>query len=379
MRIVASLKWIMLVSVITLTISSCKESIEPSATKNYISGKFENLTGHERILLQKLSARNIVTLDTLVPDADGNFEVAPEIEKLGFYRVFVANDNFFNFITQPAETLKVSAKIDDLEGSYKVEGSAESDALAEINSMMNDYVDVMDSLRTEMQNAQMRQDAQMGQAIYTAQMQMNEKAAEQTRQFIRNNSDKLAVMSAIQRFNPEQETELFEMVLRDLKPKIGDDDIYLSLAEQYEKTKRLMIGAVLPDFTSTTPQGQPLSLSQSLGKSYTLVDFWAAWCKPCRMENPVVVKAYNKYKSKGFEVLGVSLDKEKAQWLDAIKADGLPWKQVSDLQFWESPVARQFNIQSIPANFLIDGEMRIIAKNLRGAELEAILAEKLVN
>jgi peroxiredoxin len=158
---------------------------------------------------------------------------------------------------------------------------------------------------------------------------------------------------------------------------MGETDLYLGVAEQYEKAKRLMVGATLPDFTSTTPKGEALTLSENLGENYTLVDFWAAWCRPCRMENPIVVQAYKTYNNKGFEVVGVSLDKEKGQWLQAIEDDGLPWKQVSDLQFWESPVAKRYNIMSIPANFLIDKDMKIIAKNLRGRELEARLAELL--
>ncbi len=136
------------------------------------------------------------------------------------------------------------------------------------------------------------------------------------------------------------------------------------------------IGSTLPDFTQNDPNGKPFTLSSLRGK-YVLVDFWASWCGPCRAENPNVVKAYNKYKSKNFTVLGVSLDQDKAKWLEAIKKDGLAWNHVSDLKYWNNAVAAQFGIQSIPASFLIDGNGKIVARDLRGADLDKFLAANL--
>ncbi|MGI4806343.1 MAG: peroxiredoxin family protein, partial [Janthinobacterium lividum] len=131
-----------------------------------------------------------------------------------------------------------------------------------------------------------------------------------------------------------------------------------------------------PDFTQNDPEGKPISLSSFKGK-YVLLDFWASWCGPCRQENPNVVKVYNQYKNKNFTVLGVSLDRPngKDAWLKAIKDDGLTWNHVSDLQFWNNQVAKLYSIQSIPGNFLIDPTGKIIAKDLRGEELEQKLAQ----
>jgi peroxiredoxin len=133
------------------------------------------------------------------------------------------------------------------------------------------------------------------------------------------------------------------------------------------------VGSVLPEFKQNDVNGKSVSLSSLRGK-YVLIDFWASWCGPCRAENPNVVKAYNAYKTKGFTILGVSLDQDKSKWLEAIKKDGLTWTHVSDLKYWNNEIAVQFGIQSIPANFLIDPKGVVIGRDLRGEDLEKILA-----
>lgn len=132
------------------------------------------------------------------------------------------------------------------------------------------------------------------------------------------------------------------------------------------------VGSMAIDFTQKDVNGKPVSLSSFKGK-YVLLDFWASWCGPCRQENPNLVRAYNRYKAKNFTVLGISLDQEKNRWLEAIKADGLVWTQLSDLKYWNNSVAQIYKIQTIPANMLIDPSGRIVGKNLRGPELDEML------
>lgn len=149
-----------------------------------------------------------------------------------------------------------------------------------------------------------------------------------------------------------------------------------SLNGQMQSERLFGYGQIAPDFTQNDPDGKPISLKDFRGK-YVLIDFWASWCGPCRVENPNVVRAYERFKSKNFTVFGVSLDREKPKWLKAIADDQLNWPNVSDLKFWQNEVAQLYKVTGIPQNFLLDPEGRIIGKNLRGEALDAFLEKTL--
>lgn len=154
-----------------------------------------------------------------------------------------------------------------------------------------------------------------------------------------------------------------------------DNNSYIKAAnKRVDAFKGTMVGYTATNFSQNTPEGKKVSLTDFRGK-YVLIDFWASWCRPCRMENPAVVAAYNRFKDKGFTVLGVSMDSNRDPWLTAIQQDNLTWTHVSDLKGWGNEVGKLYGVTGIPQNYLIDKEGKIIAKDLRGAALEAKLAE----
>lgn len=158
---------------------------------------------------------------------------------------------------------------------------------------------------------------------------------------------------------------------------ISQDNEFANLLNQHiAKLQRVEVGQPYLDFTQETPEGTLLSLSELVGKSkLLLVDFWASWCGPCRKENPHVVAVYNEYHEKGFDILGVSLDMKKENWIKAIEDDGLIWHNVSDLNYWNNAAAQDYAVSSIPSNVLINGEGIIIAKDLRGEDLRKKVEE----
>jgi thiol-disulfide isomerase/thioredoxin len=156
--------------------------------------------------------------------------------------------------------------------------------------------------------------------------------------------------------------------------KYPNYDLTRQLVNKVNATKRIAIGAVAPGFVSTDTAGKQIDLKGSRGK-YTLVEFWASWCAPCREESPTLVRLYNEYKGKGFTILSVSIDKNTTQWKNAIHQDGYTWENVCDMNGYGGPTAALYTVTAIPNSFLLDKNGRIIAKNLRGKVLESKLAE----
>jgi len=286
--------------------------------------------------------------------------------------------NRYPVILAPGERLAFAADLHDPE-NYSVQGSELSALLRDFAPFERRKSFVQDSLQTAFAKEtaglsaaeieRLRGDYLLG---------FKEKLAEYTGQAIafaaRNKN--LAGFYAISTLDPEvAEAEI--IAYADEIADMFTENRYVSLfKEEAAKLKQTAVGQPAPDFESFTPTNKAVKLSDFRGK-HTLVDFWASWCAPCRRENPNIVRLYHAFKDRGFTVLGVSLDGNPGSWMRAIEDDKLEWTQVSDLQAWNSAPVALYRVKSIPASYLIDPEGKIIAKNLRGNELEVFLSERL--
>jgi peroxiredoxin len=198
-------------------------------------------------------------------------------------------------------------------------------------------------------------------------------------EFIKKNPNSYISLAQLKNLVEDEPIDKVEGLYAGLSSELKSSDLGTKLLTAIDAAKKTSVGAMAMDFTQNDPDGKPVKLSDFRGK-YVLVDFWASWCGPCRAENPHVVEAYQKFKDKNFTVLGVSLDggntrTTKEAWLKAVEKDQLTWTHVSDLKGWENEAARAWGIRGIPANFLIDPDGKIVAKNLRGQALQDKLAE----
>jgi peroxiredoxin len=187
--------------------------------------------------------------------------------------------------------------------------------------------------------------------------------------YVKSNPKSYVTPSLLVGLSYEMEADEIESLVNGLDTAIAALPPIKGLKERVALMKTVAVGQKAPDFTLSDVNGNPVSLSSKIGSKALLIDFWAAWCNPCRQENPNVVKVYNEFHKKGFDILGVSLDQKKEAWLKAIADDKLTWTHVSDLQYWNNAAAKLYAVNSIPANFLLDETGKIIAKNLRGQDL----------
>lgn len=259
-----------------------------------------------------------------------------------------------------------------------VKGSKAHDEYVKLNEQTRSFSDRRRELYTAYTEANKagkkeeaaKLDAQMD-ALYE---EMNEKVYGS---YVKANPQSPVAFYAFQQFaGYDIKPEKVEPVFNQLSKEVRESKSGKEWKERIEIAKKTGVGHFAMDFTQNDTLGNPVKLSSFKGK-YLLVDFWASWCGPCRVENPNVVEAFNKYKAKGFHVLGISLDQPNAKekWIKAIHDDKLAWTHVSDLQYWKNAVAVQYGIQAIPQNLLIDPQGKIIAKNLRGEDLQKKLAE----
>ncbi|MBS1578524.1 MAG: AhpC/TSA family protein [Bacteroidetes bacterium] len=271
---------------------------------------------------------------------------------------------------------KVSVQNVDSFSNTKVKGSKANDEFVKLTALAKPYNDKMQELSKQYSSLLKEQKKEEAKKIEDQLDELDTKLNDEVYgNYAKNNPQSPIALYALQRYAGYENPEKAEPIFNTLPTSVQESTAGVALKNKMEVSKKTGIGKFAMNFTQNDTLGNPVSLASFKGK-YVLVDFWASWCGPCRRENPNVVKVYNKYKDKGFHILGVSLDQPgaKDKWMKAIHDDNLTWTHVSDLKFWDNEVAKMYGIQAIPANFLLDPDGKIIAKNLRGEDLETKLA-----
>ncbi|NML22310.1 AhpC/TSA family protein [Pseudoflavitalea sp. G-6-1-2] len=253
----------------------------------------------------------------------------------------------------------------------KVTGSAAQDEFVAFDESLKDLNDPMYALFPKLHEAK---DEQVKAALETRIDSFRTARRERTKDYIRKHPASAVSVALIEDMAVIGEFAPLDSLYKVLDATAQQTYTGKKLAQRLEVLKRSAIGQPIKDFTQNDKNGNPVKISSFKGK-YILVDFWASWCGPCRAENPNVLLAYNKYKGKGFDVLGISLDDKEDKWKEAIEKDGMPWTQISDLKGYRNEIAEYYGIQAIPSTMLLDANGVIIAKDLRGTALHNKLAE----
>ena len=392
---------------LAITFISCGDS-----GKHILSGELSNPSG-ETVYLQDLNQENFPNIDSTILDESGNFSFSTPIPSYGFYNVVVGKNNFATLILNTGDKgISITGDARDLGKTYAVSGSDESNLFWEINQHEIASYEKRSAIRAKQDSIQQlfqyhlnqnknqqsidslsaSMEAEFNQLHENDQSLMTDYIS-YIKGFIDQHSNSLVSIYAVSRLRPPLEyISYYEKVSDALNEKAIESDqvkkyqtmvadMKKAMAEQMQREQAMAVneanlaeGNAAPEFSGSTPDGNQIALSSLKGK-IVLLDFWASWCKPCRIENPNVVKLYQKYSKKGFEILGVSLDETQDAWVKAIQQDGLTWKHCSDLKGWKSGIALKYNVNAIPATFLLDKEGKIIAKNLRGEALANKLKE----
>lgn len=307
--------------------------------------------------------------------------MTPSIKEIGFYRLKLTDKNFATLIFDKDQKVTLTGDADDLGNTYNVEGSPDSKLFVEINRESGKNYLKRDSLQKAFESySKMHgmEPTRVDSMSAVLESKYNILVAQQNKfleGFIDKHPVSFASIAAVQQLPSEDFWNSYVKADENLFSKYPNSPYIKAFHEDVLSKKRLIIGAPAPEITMNTADGKPLSLSSLKGK-IVLLDFWASWCSPCRAENPNVVAAYGKYKSKGFDVFSVSLDKDAGKWKQAVQKDNLAWtNHVCDFNAWQSPVVSLYNFKGIPYNVLIDKKGNIIAKNLRGQDLEKKLEE----
>ncbi|HMC00745.1 MAG TPA: TlpA disulfide reductase family protein [Flavobacteriaceae bacterium] len=370
------LKKSILVIFSVLAISCAKEN------KYIVSASIDGVEDGRQVYLNTIDENKLSAIDTATV-ANNAFTFTGTVELPDVY--FISIDqirNNFPFILEN-ENISLTMYKDSINTSV-IEGTKENDLLQEYSKEVNAISKEIMALRKENMEAQKAKDTAWMNSLRGEYEALVKKGEEFDTQFTKDNNSSVMGLLIMERkvrgkdINVNELKEIFDSYPEELKQTRAGKNI----SKVLDAAIATAIGSVAPDFTAPNPTGDMLAFKDLKGK-VTILDFWAAWCRPCRMENPNIVKVYNKYHDKGLEIIGVSLDGNgrqqdpKAEWLKAIEDDNLTWHHVSNLQYFNDPVAKAYNISSIPATFILDEEGKIVAKNLRGQALDDKIAELL--